>query len=68
MPQWGYLLVQSQNGVVNAPSGQMSIPQMLNTVGSKGGELVTALLVGNGVIEFIFKFPTQPKPLNKRFS
>lgn len=59
MQQWGYSIVQSNGGQVPTSGGSISVGQMLNLVGQKGGELVTVLSIGAGQYEWIFKFPSQ---------
>jgi hypothetical protein len=59
MPTWGYTIVQSQGGQAQTPAGPMVVLQMLDLVGQKGGELVTVVPAGAGLLEWIFKFPTQ---------
>ena len=64
MQQWGYAVVQSQGGLVQAPGGTVSVGQMLNSVGQRGGELVTVIPAGGGLLEWIFKFAaTAPEQL-----
>jgi hypothetical protein len=59
MQQWGYSVVQSQGGQVQSPNGTITVLQMLNLVGQKGGELVTVVPAGSGLLEWIFKFSVQ---------
>jgi hypothetical protein len=59
MQQWGYAVVLTQGGVTQTPNGPMNVPQMLNFVGQRGGELVTAILAGPGQLEWIFKFAAE---------
>jgi hypothetical protein len=48
MEQWGYAVVQSQGGQVQTPTGAITVLQMLNLVGQRGGELVTVVPTGSG--------------------
>jgi hypothetical protein len=57
--QWGYSIVQSNGGQVQVPTGTISVAQMLNYAGSKGGELVAVVPAGEGVFEWVLKFPAQ---------
>jgi hypothetical protein len=59
MEQWGYAVVQSQGGQVQTPTGAITVLQMLNLVGQRGGELVTVVPTGSGLLEWIFKFAAQ---------
>jgi hypothetical protein len=60
MPQWGYAIVQTQGGQAQTPNGAVSVLQMLNLVGQRGGELVTVVPAGSGLLEWVFKFAGQP--------
>ena len=57
--QFGYSIVQSNGGQVQGPSGTMSVVQMLNYAGSKGGEFVAVVPAGQGMFEWVIKFPAQ---------
>lgn len=60
MQKWAYRIFQSQGGSVALPTGAVPVVQLLNSAGQYGGELVTVVQAGNGVFEWVIKFPTTP--------
>jgi hypothetical protein len=59
--QFVYRIIQSTNGQVQMPSGEVStIVQMLAFAGERGGELSAVVPASPGVLEWIFKFAGQP--------
>jgi hypothetical protein len=52
---WQYQTVPSTNGQCNFDGQAVSVPQMLNMVGSQNWELAAVVPVSPGVLEFIFK-------------
>jgi len=63
MQKWGYSIFQSNGGVVTLPSGTVSVVQMLNMAGFRGGELVGVVAAGQNVYEWVIKFPTEAPAL-----
>jgi hypothetical protein len=49
----------SESGRAQTPAGSMNVLQMLNFLGQRGGELVTVVPAGAGLLEWIFKFLSQ---------
>lgn len=54
---WQYQTVPSNNGQSTVNGQVVSVPQMLNIVGSDDWELAAVVPISQGILEFVFKRP-----------